>query len=262
MGILNVTPDSFSNGGLYFKKEDAIKRAIKLYEEGADIIDIGGESARPGSDPVDEKEEINRVIPVIKEIKKEIDIPISLDTYKSSVAERGLDLGVEMINDISGLRFDKNMAKLISKYNASVVIMHIKGRPKDMQINPVYRDLISEIKEYLRVGIDIALSSGIKENKIVIDPGIGFGKTIKHNPIILNRLYEFKDLRKPILIGTSRKSFIGYILKKDVSERFYGTAATVCISILKGANIVRVHDVFKIKDFVKMTDAIRLEREM
>jgi dihydropteroate synthase len=258
MGILNVTPDSFSDGGLYFDKSAAIKRAIQMVEDGADIIDIGGESTRPGSEPVTIEEELRRTIPVIEELAKEVKVPISIDTYKSEVAKRALDAGASMVNDISGLRFDPEMPVVVSENKVPVVIMHIKGRPRDMQQNPVYEALIPEIMDYLREGIKIARQTGISEDKIIIDPGIGFGKTFDHNLGIIKHLHEFRFLEKPILIGLSRKAFIGKILG-DVpyTERPEGTAAAVAISIINGANIIRVHDVKEMVKVAKIADAIK-----
>lgn len=258
MGILNVTPDSFSDGGLYFDESAAIKRAIQMVGYGADIIDIGGESTRPGSEPLTIEEELRRTIPVIEALSKEIKVPISIDTYKSEVAKKALDAGASMVNDISGLRFDPKMPGVVSAYKVPVVIMHIKGRPKDMQLNPVYEALIPEVMDYLRIGIRIAIKSGISEDKIIIDPGIGFGKTFDHNLEIINNLREFTLLEKPILIGPSRKAFIGKILGDvSVTNRLEGTAATVAISIMNGANIVRAHDVKEMVRVAKVIDAIK-----
>jgi dihydropteroate synthase len=258
MGVLNVTPDSFSDSGLYFDKSAAIKRAIQMVEDGADIIDIGGESTRPSSKPVTIEEELRRTIPVIEVLAKEIRVPISVDTYKSNVAKNALDAGASMVNDISGLRFDPVMPEIVSKYKVPVVIMHIKGRPKDMQQNPVYESLIPEIMDYLRIGIRIAIKSGISADKIIIDPGIGFGKTFSHNLEIINNLREFTLLEKPVLIGPSRKAFIGKILGDvPVTERLEGTAAVVATSIMNGANIIRVHDVKEMVRVAKATDAIK-----
>lgn len=229
-----------------------------MVEEGADIIDIGGESTRPGSEPVTIEEELRRTIPVIESLAKEIKIPISIDTYKSEVAKNALDAGASMVNDISGLRFDPKMPGVISKYKVPVVVMHIKGRPKDMQQNPVYEALIPEIMDYLREGIRISMKSGIPEDKIIIDPGIGFGKTFDHNLKIIKHLREFTLLEKPILIGPSRKAFIGKILGDvPVTERREGTASAVAISIINGANIIRVHDVKEMVSVAKIADAIK-----
>lgn len=261
MGILNITPDSFSDGGLHFDKSKAVDHALRMADEGADIIDIGGESTRPGSDPVPLKEELRRTIPVIEALSDKINIPVSIDTYKSEVASRALDAGASMVNDISGLRFDPEMPKLVSKYNVPVVIMHIKGRPKGMQDNPVYEALIPEIMDYFRISIRLAIKFGIAEDMIILDPGIGFGKTFDHNLEILNNLQEFTFLEKPILLGPSRKAFIGKILDEaPAGERLEGTAAAVAISIMKGANIIRAHDVKEMAKVVKVADAIKRER--
>ena len=261
MGVLNVTPDSFSDGGLYFDKSTAIKRAFQIVEEGADIIDIGGESTRPGSEPITIEEELRRTISVIESLAKETKIPLCIDTYKSEVAKRALDAGASMVNDISGLRFDPKMPGVVSEYKVPVVIMHVKGTPRDMQQNPVYEALIPEIMDYLRTGMIIARQAGISEDMIVIDPGIGFGKTFDHNLQIIHNLQEFTLLRKPILIGPSRKAFIGKILGDvPVTERLEGTAAAVAISIMNGANIIRAHDVKEIVKVAKVADAIKKEQ--
>ncbi|QWR78910.1 dihydropteroate synthase [Candidatus Magnetomonas plexicatena] len=257
MGVLNITPDSFSDGGVYFEKNRAIEGAIQMVEDGADIIDVGGESTRPGAKEVTADEEISRVIPVIEAIAQHINVPISVDTYKAQVAHEALSSGASMVNDISGLRFDKDMPKTIAEAHGAVCIMHILGTPQNMQNNPHYDDLFAEIGNYLNEGINIALSAGISEASIVIDPGLGFGKTINHNLQILRGLHRFKQLGKLLLIGTSRKSFIGHILGgRSVDKRLMGTAATVAISILNGASIVRVHDVKEIADVVRVSDAI------
>ncbi|MEN2985943.1 MAG: dihydropteroate synthase [Thermodesulfovibrionaceae bacterium] len=261
MGIVNVTPDSFFDGGKYYSKESAVQHALKLIEEGADIIDIGGESTRPGSEPISVEEEIRRVIPVIEELAKRVSVPISCDTYKAEVAERAIQAGASIINDISGLRFDSKMAEIVAKYNVAVVLMHIKGTPKDMQKNPYYEALIPEIIEYLRESIVIAKRMGVSEDRIIIDPGIGFGKLLEHNLEIIKKLKDFTLLGKPILIGVSRKSFIGKILNDaPPEERLEGTAAATVASILNGANIVRVHDVGYISKFVKVVDAIKFSK--
>jgi len=258
MGILNVTPDSFSDGGQYFDKSTAIKRAIQMVEDGADIIDIGGESTRPGSQPLAIEEELRRTLPVIEALTKEINAPISIDTYKSEVAKRALDAGAAMVNDISGLRFDPEMPKVVSAYKVPVVIMHIKGLPRDMQKNPVYEALIPEIMDYLRESIKSAKESGIAEDMIIIDPGIGFGKTFEHNLEIIHNLYNFTLLEKPVLVGLSRKAFIGKILGDvPAGERLEGTAAAIAISIINGANIIRVHDVKEMVKVAKVANAVK-----
>ncbi len=258
MGILNVTPDSFSDGGRFFNPASAIDRGVQMAEEGADIIDIGGESTRPGSEPLSIEEELRRTIPVVEALAKEIDIPLSIDSYKSEVAQRALDAGASIVNDISGLRFDSGMAKVVAEYEVPVVIMHIKGTPKDMQKNPVYEALIPEIMDYFRERIKSATERGISGDKIIIDPGIGFGKTFKYNLEILYHLDGFAMLEKPLLVGPSRKAFIGNILgDASPGERLEGTAAAVAISIMKGANIVRVHDVKEMVKVARVADAIK-----
>jgi len=261
MGILNVTPDSFSDRGLYFDKSEATKRAMQMVEEGADIIDIGGESTRPGSEPITIEEELRRTIPLIEYLSKETKIPLSIDTYKSEVAKRALDTGASMVNDISGLRFDPKMSEVVSEYKVPIVMMHIRGRPRDMQQNTVYEALIPEMMDYLRAGMIIARKSEIAEDKIIIDPGLGFGKTYEHNLEIIHNLHEFTLLKKPILIGPSRKAFIGRILgDAPVTERLEGTAAAVAISIINGANIIRAHDVKEMVKVGKVADAIKKEK--
>jgi dihydropteroate synthase len=257
MGILNVTPDSFSDGGQYAEKNAALEHAREMVAQGADIIDIGGESTRPGSEPLTEDEETKRIIPVIERLSAEFEVPISVDTYKSSVAKKALEAGASIVNDISGLRFSNDMAKVIAAQGAAVVLMHIKGTPRDMQVNPLYRDVIGEIMEYLEESSGIALKAGIDRSRIMIDPGIGFGKTLEHNLTILERLDEFRSLGFPIVLGTSRKRFIGTVL--DIAEpkdRVEGSAATVALGIERGAGIVRVHDVAYMTKVARMTDAI------
>jgi len=257
MGILNVTPDSFSDGGKFLEKPKAIKRAIQMVEDGADIIDIGGESTRPGSEPITIEEELQRTIPVITTVSKEIRQPVSIDTYKSEVAKRALDAGASLVNDISGLKFDPKMRNVIAHYEVPVILMHIKGTPNNMQQNPIYEALIPEILDYLRESVNIAESSGIPRDKILIDPGIGFGKTFEQNLEIIHNLKIFSFLEKPICIGPSRKAFIGKILgTTSTDERLEGTAAAVSASILNGANIVRVHDVKEMVRVAKVADAI------
>lgn len=257
MGILNLTPDSFYDGGRFRDVKEAIEYAIKMAEEGADIIDIGGESTRPGSEPVPLKEELNRVLPVLKELKKRIKIPISIDTYKSEVAKICLSEGAEIVNDISGLRFDKKMAEIVASYNAYCVIMHIKGKPKTMQNRVFYKDVIKEIYDYFQGRIDYAINQGIKREKIIIDPGIGFGKLLEHNLEIIRRLEEFKSLNLPILVGHSRKSFIGKILNyPEPEKRLFGSIGCAVLLALKGANILRVHDAKETKEAIKVYEAI------
>jgi dihydropteroate synthase len=260
MGILNVTPDSFSDGGLYLDTQKAVERALRMEEEGADILDIGGESTRPGSEPVPLEEELRRVIPVIEALSGRLSIPISIDTYKAEVAKRAIEAGASVVNDISGLRFDPKMAEVVAEYDVGVVIMHIKGTPKDMQRDPHYDDLFGEITEYLKESIKLAKEQGVQEERIVVDPGIGFGKRPEHNLQIIKHLDRFTTLGRPVLVGPSRKSFIGLILGGvPPSERLEGTASAVAISVLNGASIVRVHDVKAMVPVVRVAEAIKRE---
>lgn len=257
MGILNVTPDSFSDGGRFLDHEAAVRRGVQMVEEGADIIDVGGESTRPGSEPVPTEDEMGRVVPVIRELSWRVDVPISIDSYKSATVEAALDAGASIVNDISGMSFDQGMPALAAERKCPVILMHIKGTPRDMQINPTYEDLMGEITAYLRERIRVAIEAGLPERLLIVDPGIGFGKTAPQNLEILRRLREFKSLGRPILVGTSRKSTIGHVLGGlPADERLEGTAATVTLSIAAGANIIRVHDVKEMALVAKMTDAV------
>jgi len=249
MGILNVTPDSFSDGGKYNDPEKAVERAIEMVRNGADIIDVGGESTRPGFTPVNVEEELTRVIPVVKILARELNVPISVDTTKSIVAEKALEAGAHIINDVWGLQKDPDLAGIISKYDAGVVVMHNKE-------DTVYTDLMRQVVDFLRKSVEIAINAGIEPDHIAVDPGIGFGKTFEHNLEVMRNLEALKDLKLPILLGTSRKSFIGKILDLPVTERVEGTAATVALGIAKGIDIVRVHDVLEMKRVAKVTDAI------
>ena len=259
MAILNVTPDSFFDGGKFNSYDKGIAQIESIIAQKADIIDIGGESTRPGADKVNAKQELERILPFIKYIKKKYKILVSVDTYKSAVAEAVLNEGADIINDISGLQFDKKLGKVIAKHQAGVVLMHIKGTPKTMQaVNPNYKDLMAEIKAYLQLGIKIALENGIAYDNIILDPGIGFGKTVEQNYIILNKLPELQVFKRPILIGLSRKSLIGKVLNNQpASERLIGTVVLNTVSILNGAQIIRVHDVKEHKEVVKVLDYLR-----
>jgi dihydropteroate synthase len=257
MGILNVTPDSFSDGGLFADAGRAVEHARQMAAAGAGIIDVGGESTRPGAEPLGEEEELRRIIPVIGRIAAELPTLVSVDTYKSAVARAALKAGASIVNDISGLRFSPDMARVAADHGAAVVIMHIKGTPRDMQANPVYTDVIGEIMRYLEEGIEIALRAGVGRDSIMIDPGIGFGKTLEHNLTILARLDELRCLGCPIVLGTSRKRFIGAVLEApEPKERTFGTAATVALGIQRGACILRLHDVAEMAQVARMTDAI------
>lgn len=265
MGILNVTPDSFSDGGHYLDPDQAVSRAEKMAADGADIIDVGGESTRPYADAVDVREEMRRIIPVIKGIVRRIPLPVSVDTRKSVVAEAALDAGAAMLNDISALRHDRGMARLAARYAVPVVIMHMQGTPKDMQVAPVYRDLIGEITSFLKTGIETAVRVGVQPSRIIIDPGIGFGKTLGHNLGILKHLQRFAVLDCPILVGTSRKAFLRQLLKPSTRPGLdplapivqTGTQASVAAAALNGAHMVRVHDVAGARAALTIADAIR-----
>tara|TARA_B100002051_G_scaffold271328_1_gene305833 strand:+ start:1153 stop:1938 length:786 start_codon:yes stop_codon:yes gene_type:complete len=257
MGILNVTPDSFSDGGRFIKANIAIDHAFKMIDDGAHIIDIGGESTRPGSVPVSEEEECERILPVIESIKKRSSkITISVDTYKASVAKKAIEAGADMVNDISGLTFDPNMLSLLSGKDIPVIIMHINGKPKTMQKNPTYYDLVKDVKSFLLNQSNFAKENGIKNNHIILDPGIGFGKTFDHNFTLLRRLDEICNLGYPVMIGPSRKAFIGDALDLPSDDRIEGTLATVVAGIMNGAKIVRVHDVKEVNRVVKITEKI------
>lgn len=251
MGIVNVTPDSFSDGGNYFNTQSAINHALKLCDEGASIIDVGGESTRPGSDTVPLNEELERTIPVIKELRKlRKQIVISIDTTKSEVASEALENGADIVNDISGCTFDPKMLDTIKQYNPGLALMHIKGNPKTMQDNPIYQDIIKEIKEFLIQQTEQAKLTGL--NKIMIDPGIGFGKSINDNFQIIKQLPEFESLGYPIMIGVSRKSFIGKTLNLDIKNRDVATVIMETISVLKSARIIRTHNVEYCNQLVKL----------
>ncbi len=249
MGILNVTPDSFSDGGKFNNLESAVKRAKHMIENGADIIDIGGESTRPGHQTVDAIEEINRVVPVIEVLAKELNVPISVDTSKAVVADKALAAGAHIVNDVWGLQKDPVLAEVVAKYSAGVVMMH-------NQESREYKELMGDIIKFLRRSIEIAEKAGVRKENMVIDPGIGFGKNLDHNLEVMRRLKELSSLNLPVLIGTSRKSLIGNILELPVEDRLEGTSATVALAIANGVDFVRVHDVREIARVVRMTDAM------
>jgi dihydropteroate synthase len=258
MGALNVTPDSFSDGGRFLERGKAVEQGRRLAEEGADILDIGGESTRPGSKTIPEEEEARRVIPVIEELISKISIPISIDTRKAWVAERALEAGAEMINDVTALRYDEKMAGVVVRYKVPVALMHMRGQPETMQANTEYADLMGEILEFFRERMAYAGTQGIQKDQIILDPGIGFGKSLekRHNLTILKHLQRFKVLNQPLLIGTSRKAFIGQVLGLPPEDREEGTLATVAIAVRNGANIVRVHEVGRTRRLVQVVDAI------
>ena len=258
MGIVNVTPDSFSDGGSYFSPEQAVAHGLRLAEEGADIIDIGGESTRPGAAPVSAAEETERVLPVIAELAANIDVPLSIDTTKAEVARKALAAGAEIVNDVSALRFDPEMGDVVAAARVPVVLMHMRGTPRTMQYDIHYQSLIDDIREFLEERIEYAVSVGIALENIIIDPGIGFGKSIEQDNLsILKNLAAFTELDRPVLVGTSRKGFIGKLLGTPAHEREEGTAATVAIAIYNGAHMVRVHDVKSMKMVAAVANDIR-----
>lgn len=258
MGVLNVTPDSFFDGDSFLDPSRAVDHAQQMVADGADIIDIGGESTRPGSDTVPLDEELSRTIPVITALARKLSVPISIDTRKAEAVRHAIDAGASMVNDISGLRYDPAMAEVIAAAGVPVCVMHMRGTPKNMQMSPAYEALIPEIMDSLRQSIGIALDAGIPVENIIVDPGIGFGKTCNHNLEILDRLEEFTLLSRPLLVGVSRKSFIGRILEDaPPSGRLEGTLAAVAVAVYNGANIVRVHDVKEAAKVVRVVDAIR-----
>jgi len=256
MGIVNVTPDSFSDGGRFLDTEDALKQGISMAEEGADIIDIGGESTRPGAEPVDAAQEISRVVPVISALRERLGTPISIDTMKSNVAAAALDAGADIVNDVSAGRFDPQMLGLVGGRRVPLVLMHMLGEPRTMQAAPSYEDVTEEVAAFLQERAQAARAAGIAADRIVVDPGFGFGKTREHNLELLRNLRRFTELGYPVLAGTSRKSFIGATLDLPVGERLEGTAATVALAVAAGASIVRVHDVGPMRRVASMVEAV------
>ncbi len=257
MGVLNVTPDSFSDGGCYLDPDRAAEHAVAMQRAGADLIDIGGESVRPGASPISAQEELERILPVLKRLRRKLHIPISVDTTKAEVAEVAIRAGAEMINDISGLRFDARLAKVAKQHGVPLVLMHIRGTPKTMQKLPPAKNILREVERGLRWSVARAEAAGVRRSQLVIDPGIGFGKTVMQNYELLFHLERLHGLRLPVMIGTSRKTFIGKILDNAPPEqRLWGTAATVAAAILQGVHIVRVHDVAEMVQVVRVTDAI------
>ena len=255
MGVLNVTPDSFSDGGLYSGTEDALKQYLLLEEQGADIIDIGGESTRPGSPSVSIEEELSRVIPALKLISKESKVPISIDSYKPAVIKEALNNGASIINDISGLT-DPQIRQIAVKEQAPVIIMHMQGTPQNMQKEPHYDDVVEEVKDFLKTQAEKVITEGLDKSKVIIDPGIGFGKNLEHNLQIIRNLSKLKTLGFPLLVGTSRKSFIGALSGAEVDDRLPGTIASNCAAVAAGADILRVHEVGAIKQAVQVTEAV------
>jgi len=265
MGVINVTPDSFSDGGKFYSTDVAIAQGERLAAEGADIIDVGGESTRPFSDPVSVEEEIRRVVPVIEQLAQRIPVPISIDTNKAAVARRALETGASIINDVAALRFDPGLAALAVEFDTPLILMHMLGEPKSMQIAPSYDNLIEDIRNFLADAVARAVKLGVSRSKIIVDPGIGFGKTVTHNLLLLKGVHAFASLDLPVLIGASRKAFIRKILKKNHEEDIRpdlpmvetGSQAAVAAAVLNGAHIVRVHDVANTVATVKIIDALR-----
>lgn len=257
MGIVNVTPDSFSDGGCYVTVDQAVDRAVALVEQGADILDVGAESTRPGATPVGEQEEMDRLLPVLCEVVKRTAVPISVDTMKSRVAREALNAGASIINDVTAMRFDPNMAAVVAQYGAGIVLMHMQGMPMTMQEAPRYDSVKDDVRMFFVERIVAAERAGIAKSQIVLDPGFGFGKLLIHNLELLNHLSSFDQLDCPMLVGLSRKAFLGNILDRPVQDRDWGTAAAVALAVDRGASIIRVHDVASMKDAVKVAAAVR-----
>ncbi len=257
MGIVNVTPDSFADGGRYLDSEKAIAHGIALASQGADIVDVGGESTRPGARPVSAGEEMGRVLPVIRGLRRTLSIPISIDTTKADVARAAVDEGADMVNDISALRFDPAMAPLVAAAKLPVVLMHMLGTPRTMQQSPRYQDVVEEVKEFLRRRIRFALEAGVSAERIIIDPGIGFGKNLDHNLALLRGLPSLASLGQPLLVGPSRKTFVGKLLDAGPEERLEGSLAAAVAAVLAGANIIRTHDVKESRRAIRIADALR-----
>lgn len=247
MGVLNVTPDSFYDGGRYYRPQDAIARAGKMVEEGTDIIDVGGESTRPSSTPVDVDEEIRRILPVVRAITRQFDVPVSVDTYKAEVARIALEEGAEIVNDISGLKFDVALAETVAKYGAGLVVMHIRGKPQTMQVRPEYEDLLAEVSDYLEGSLKLAEQAGVSRVNTVVDPGIGFGKALEDNYRLIRSIPYFRRLGRPVMVGPSRKSFLWKVLKCTPDDGLEGTISAAIFSFLFGADILRVHDVREVR---------------
>jgi dihydropteroate synthase len=256
MGVVNVTPDSFFDGGRYIDTEAAVAHAVRLVEEGADLLDIGAESTRPGADVVNEEEERRRAIPVVTAVAKAVTVPISIDTSKASVARAALDAGAVLVNDVTALRGDPAMVDVVTQTGAGIVLMHMNGTPRSMQQAPHYIDVVGEISEFFEDRIHFAMSHGIVRRQIILDPGVGFGKLLEHNLALLAQLRRFTLFECPVLVGVSQKGFLGQLLDRPVQERQWGTAAAVAMAVDRGAGILRVHDVRAMKDVVQVATAI------
>jgi dihydropteroate synthase len=260
MGIVNVTPDSFYDGGRYNLPEQAVARALELVEQGADILDVGAESTRPGAYPVSQEEELARLIPVVAELAQRVTVPISVDTRKASVAQAALNVGACIVNDVSALQWDQAMASVVARSGAAVVLMHMRGTPQTMQQAPQYGDVVKEVASFFHERIQAAEEAGISKTHIILDPGIGFGKLLEHNLELLNRLSDLTNMSCPVLVGLSRKAFIGQLLDRPAEHREWGTAAAVALAVDRGAAILRVHDVAMMADVVKVAAAARASR--
>jgi len=257
MGIVNVTPDSFSDGGTFLDPAAAIEHGLRLAGEGADILDVGGESTRPGAEPVSEQEEVRRVAPVVRELAARSGVPVSIDTSKAAVAEAALAAGATIVNDVSALRLDPRLGEVVARSGAALVIMHMQGTPRTMQQAPHYDDLLGEVLAALAAGVERAAAAGVEPDRILVDPGIGFGKSLEHNLELLDRLGELEVLGRAILVGPSRKAFIGRLLDLPAAERIEGTIAACCCAADRGAHVVRVHDVGPVRRALRVADAIR-----
>ncbi len=262
MGVINVTPDSFYDGGRYFGKKKAVHRAMEMVDQGVEILDLGGESSRPGSEPISAEEELCRVLPVLKAIRPRTSCLISIDTTKASVARAALEEGADIINDISAFRADPKMIELAAASRAGLILMHMKGTPKTMQVAPFYEDVVAEVYSFLEERIDWAVKNGVAAERIIIDPGVGFGKRLEDNLRLINELSVFSSLGRPVLIGVSRKSFIGQVLNLPPEERLEGTIAAVVISLVRGASIFRVHDPLEVGRALRVAEAILSARDL
>ena len=262
MGVVNITPDSFFDGGRFFERSKAVERCLELVESGADIVDLGGESSRPGAEPVSVEEELERVLPVLQEVRKQVPVLISVDTYKSTVAREALKEGADIVNDVSAFRMDPEMPQVVKEWDAGVVLMHMRATPQVMQEIPPSQDILEEVQTDLQGALSKASENGIPQESIILDPGIGFGKTVEDNCLILNELPFLETFDLPVLVGTSRKSFLGRILDIPAQERIWGSAASVAVAIMRGAHIVRLHDVAEMSQVAQMTDAILAESRL
>jgi len=257
MGIVNVTPDSFSDGGRFFDPEDAVREGMAMVEAGADLVDVGGESTRPGSEPVSIEEELRRILPVVKRMAAEVDVPVSIDTRRAEVARAALDAGAAVVNDVTAGR-DPEMFEMVGEADAGMVLMHMLGDPKTMQDEPRYDDVVREVRDFLAERVAAAESAGIEREHLCVDPGLGFGKTLQHNLLLMRHIGALAEIGRPVLVGPSRKSFVGRITGAELDERLEGTAGAVAWLVANGAHVVRVHDVAAMVRVVRMVDSIRM----